>query len=272
MKKYVHSGRFNPGSMIVWGLLGLVAGAVVSVAYTFIAHYIPSIWINIIALAGLAFVLAWVTLFCIKQSKCRNKTVNVIIAGVIGLFAWYISWVTILSYMYEMNFFWFLVRPAETLEGMLYYADTMEWTFSNSSSSNGTAIPPFMNKISYLVELAVFVAAPMVQVAKEKLYYCEFCDGFMKQKNHFFIDTEVVNEHLDSIKTGDLAFMDKTEKSNKISNTVPEQYKLNLHSCPGCGDKVFNFYHVNMKQKKGKYEVAATTPLVESTYVARREQ
>ena len=267
MRKYVNSGKFNIVPVLLWTLLALVAGGLISVGYTFIAHYVPSIWLNLGALMGMAVVLAWAVVFCVKQSKSRNKAVNVVMALVVSLFAWYVSWCTILSVTYETSFFWLLVRPGGVVFPVMFdYMNQMQWTFNDSNVS------PLMAKFSYLIELLAFLA-PAFLVAAKKLYYCEFCEGFMKPKDHYFIETGLVGEHLDAIKAGDLSFMEKAEtKLGKASKEVPEQYKLNLHTCPGCQEKVYNFYHVRMKLKKGKYEPDNTTALVENIYACRPEE
>ena len=267
-KKYVHSGKFNPGLTIAWAVVGLVAGAVISVVYTAIANLNPFIYLNFLALIGAVYMLMQTSIFLIKRSKCRNKTVNAVVTLLMCLFSWYVGWAALMAYQFEIDLFWWLAHPGKLLEGMLFYADNVGMTLNNSQ------IPPLVLKIIYGGELLAYFV-PVFLVSNEKLYYCEFCEGFLKQKNHFFTETDLVAEHLDSIKTGDLGFVDKAQSKNrfdKACNAVPEQYNLNLHTCPGCGAKVFNFYHVNMKLKKGKYEVATTTPLVENHYAARTEQ
>lgn len=265
MKKYVNSGKFNIGPVLLWTLIGLIAGAVVGIAYTFIAYFDPIIYLNLLVLMGVAAALTWVVVFIVKRSKSRNKAVNLTVTFLICLFSWYAGWAALMAYQFEVGFFWWLGHPGMLYEAANIYAESIGWTLNNSE------IPAGMLKVFYVIEFLAFFA-PMILVATKKLYYCEFCEGFMKPKNHYFTETDLVTEHLDHIKTGDLTFMEKAGmKLDKSSAEVPEQYKLNLHTCPGCQEKIYNFYHVKMKLKKGKYESDKTTTLVENTYVVRSE-
>ncbi len=264
MKQYVNSGKFNFVPVLLWTLVGLVAGAVVSVAYTFIAHFDPIIYLNILVLGLMAFALAAVVVFIAKQSRCRNRGVTLIVTFLICLFAWYAGWCAILAYALEVNFVKFLLHPAMTFEAMLYYSDNMNWTV------NDTEVSPGMLKVFYVIELIAYFF-PMYLMTKKKLYYCEFCRQFMKENDHFIADTAAVTERLDAIREGDLAFLESVEPLNKPDQLVDEQFKLNLHRCESCGERIFNLYHLKMKhnKKKSKTEIARTTCLVRDTYAGR---
>jgi len=186
----------------------------------------------------------------------------VVISLLVGVFSWYVSWVTILTFMYEVNFLWLVIRPVDVFEAMFYYMDDIQWTFNDSQVS------PFMAKISYLFEFLAFLL-PTILVAVKKLYYCEFCEQFMKPKDYFIVEKDIVDEHLDRIREGDLSFLDQVQMLRKMDTVVDEQYKINLHRCEGCGERVFNFRHLKMKHKKGKTEVEKTRDIVENIYACR---
>ncbi len=129
-------------------------------------------------------------------------------------------------------------------------------------------------KVFYVIEWLVFFI-PMWMVAYAKLYYCEFCEDYMESKEHFITDVERVGQHLEEIKAGDLSCLNSPgSMSEKLDTEVDQQYKLDLHRCKSCGDRIFNLYHLTMKYKKGKSgarEVDKTVTLIEDTYALRPE-
>lgn len=265
MRKYVNSGKFNILPVVLWSIIGLVFGAVIAVIYTAIANWNPFIYLNLLVLMGVIFALSKTVIFIVKKSKSRNLAVNLTVTFLICLFSWYMGWAALMSYIFEIQISWWLLHPGELFESMNFYANNVGMTLNGSRVSSGVL------KIFYGVEFLAFFY-PMILVAQEKLYYCEFCEQFMKPKNYFFPEVELVAEHLEEIKVGNLSFMNNVENLEESPNTdVEAQYKLNLHTCSACQEKVFNFYHLQMKEKKGKYEVKNTTPLVSAIYVARQE-
>lgn len=269
MKKYTHSGKFRLLPVILWTLVGLVAGAALSVAYTFIAHFDPLIYLNFLVMMGMMFAMTGLVVFIIRRSHSRNQAVNLAVTFLVCLFSWYVGWCVILGYVLEKDFLKFLIHPAVAFDAMNYYCDrAMQWTLNDTVIS-----PPFLKLIYAFEFLAYFF--PMWLVAKTKMYYCEFCEGFMKEKNHFITEATVVDEHLPAVREGDLSLLDRVTLLDKAdtSDTAPtEQYRLNLHRCAGCGERVFNLYHLRMRRKKGKSEVAKTTTVVEDLYAARPTQ
>jgi hypothetical protein len=263
MRKYVDSGKFNVVPVLLWTLIGLAVGAALSVAYAFIAHFNPLMYLNFIVLGLMAFALAGVVVAIVKQSKCRNRGVNLIVTFLICLFAWYAGWCAILAHVLDVHFLKLFLHPATAFEAMLYYSDNMEWTVDK------TVVSPTMLKIAYAIELIAYFI-PMYLVANKKLYYCEFCEGFLGEKDHYIAETSIVDEHLEAIRQGDLAFLEQVQLLDKPDQTVDEQYKINLHRCEGCGERIFNLYRLKMKHKKGKKaEIARTTTVVENIYAAR---
>ncbi|MCD8186088.1 MAG: hypothetical protein LUD68_06450, partial [Rikenellaceae bacterium] len=174
--------------------------------------------------------LSWISVFVIKQSKSRNRSVNLLVTLLICLVSWYVDWTGLLAYYADETFFEWFFRPAQVFDGILYYSDHIGMTLNNSE------ISPSLLKVCYGIEFLVYLF-PLYLISQEKLYYCEFCHRFMKSKDHYFPQAEQVKEYVDPIKTGDLAFMQQSEKTDKVCNDVPEQYKLNLHACPECGEK-----------------------------------
>jgi hypothetical protein len=263
MRKYVNSGKFNIVPVLLWTVIGLVAGAALSVAYTFIAHFNPLMYLNFIVLGLMVFALTGVVVAIVKQSKCRNRAVTLTVTFLICLFAWYAGWCAILAHLLEVHFFKFLLRPVMTFDAMLYYSDNMEWTIDK------TVVSPGMLKVAYAIELLAYFI-PMYLVSRQKLYYCEFCEGFLKEKDHYIAETSIVDEHLEAIRQGDLSLLEQVQLLDKPDQIVDEQYKLDLHRCEGCGERIFNLYRLKMKHKKGKKaEIARTTAVVEDIYAAR---
>ena len=266
MKKYVHSGKFEAGSVAIWTLIGLVAGGVISVIYTAIANWNPYIYLNFAVLLGVIWALSRAVVIIIKKSKSRNRGINLLVAFLICLFSWYVGWVALQSYLAEINFFALLIDPVAVIDNIFYYADNVNMTLNDSP------MEPEVLKICYGIELLAFFV-PMIIVAKEKLYYCEFCEGFMKEKDYYITETELVGQHLDGIKMGNLEFLDQIEMmQDKLNTNALQQYKLNLHQCGGCGDRVFNFTHLTLKIKKDKAEIKKTRSIVQNTYAIRPVQ
>lgn len=177
MKKYVNSGKFNFLPVLLWTLIGLAAGALIGIAYTFIAYFDPIIYLNLLVLIGVMIALTWAVVFIVKKSKSRNRGVNLVVTFLICLFAWYAGWTALMAYQFDAGFFWLLTHPADLFQAGVIYAENIGWTL------DGSRIPPEMLKVFYGVEFLAFFA-PMIMVARKKLYYCEFCEDFMTPKDY----------------------------------------------------------------------------------------
>lgn len=74
LESYRHSGKFNPAGVIA-APAAAVLGVPLGLAYAYLLHWIPFIYINFFLTLGYGFAFGWVTTRVLKATQVRNVPV-----------------------------------------------------------------------------------------------------------------------------------------------------------------------------------------------------
>jgi hypothetical protein len=98
---YQPSGKYAPSAIILSILFILIGVPILSSVYSLIIWYIPFIYLNFIATAGLGIILAWVLNRLLKIGKVRNTKFASFLALIVGVFAVYFVWTSYITLLYN---------------------------------------------------------------------------------------------------------------------------------------------------------------------------
>lgn len=268
--KYVPSGRFNPLECFLWTLTGIVAAFVIGWIYGFISHINPIIYLNILLLIGVTLVLVQATTMMIVKGKSRNKLVNFIMAVIVAIVAWYVSWCYMYTDVTGVNIFTILSSPAEIFSFIYEYINVVQIHVGRSGSGNGSALPVAVLYAVYIIEFIAFMAAPIIALSI-KNYYCEDCQESLKDKIYFLKHTAFVGEHITDALSGNFEFVTQTKHASTIEELDLEElvaYKFEFHYCENCNTgSIANLSYLTLKIKDGKLSVHSNKSIVKDIYI-----
>lgn len=89
---YSHSGKAPFGGLLLGLALGLVAGPLLALLYSYITLYLPFIYINFLISLGFGIGVGLPVGFGLKTGKVRNSPIALALGGAISLWAFYFVW------------------------------------------------------------------------------------------------------------------------------------------------------------------------------------
>src|SRR5262245_17475610 len=90
---YKHSGKIPIHSVLLGLSAGLVASAILAIAYAYADLYIPIVYLNILLCLGFGAGVSIVTAMAMHRGKLRNTPVAIALVMSLTLFAYYLCWV-----------------------------------------------------------------------------------------------------------------------------------------------------------------------------------
>ena len=134
---YRHSGAFSPGGVFFALVVGLLIGALLAWLYAWFIHWDPFIYFNLAAGFIFGALVGWISEQRLISSKCRSAPVTVIVALLVGLGSYYLSWAVWLHVVIdEVSTLQFL-RPGYMLAGMLAVNEHGVWNYHGSVVKGG---------------------------------------------------------------------------------------------------------------------------------------
>lgn len=231
---YKSSGKFAPQGPI----LGLLAGAVVSVPATFLYVYgtvsIPEAKLRAICTIVFGALIGAASGFAMCLGKVRSK----FIAGLVGFtassFGLYISWFDWMLHLADPGHWVFnlaraISQPRKLWTAMLYVNGIGTWrSTSSATNDHGTFLwLVWIGEALLVVGVGTLAAMAVVQLRP----FCERCEQWCSQKTKlFFAPSRSADQFKANLEAQDVASLEKLAAGN------PKQphYRVDLHTCANC--------------------------------------
>jgi hypothetical protein len=272
-EKYVRSNKFKASSWIIALAAAFFASIGIGRLYAIITLINPIIYLNFLVLVGAVLLLMVVIMLVKSFGKSRNRTVDIVTCLVVCSTAWLAHWAHIES-ADSSEGFWSAFADIPRLLGFpILFAGSRNLSVGRFGS-RGVGIDPAILTLCYIIEFVAFMA-PAYLSLKSKDYYCEDCDNSYQSVTCYLAEDEVLHQHSDQMKTGDLVFLEGRSLYRNL-----DQLPLDPKEKPGIGTIEFHYCNkcnagaiVNIKAgilkqgDKKKREVSKENSLVEDTFI-----
>ena len=183
---YKPSGRFTFNFFLLYVLLMLVSIPVLSFAYTYLIHYIPFIYANVIITVCCGLALGYIVSLAVKKGKARNPAIVAILTIVAACVLYYVQWSVYIPlvvsevYGFSMTFgerlwetLYYFIYPDETFEAAMIINEYGAWTL------NEVEITGVFLLIIWIAEFIIIAVAAVVISRSQAVHpYCEEADGW----------------------------------------------------------------------------------------------
>lgn len=285
-KQYQFSQKYQIGTTLMFIIVGIIVGIIIGIAYSVISSYSPFIIIDIGLILGLVFVLIKINTFFCKKAKSRNAKVNMLLAFITALSAYYSSIVTFEIILLGLT-------PYEWLELFFsphYVIDIMvnsiipyrEITITKSASK--IEISGIVLILLYVVEFVLFIVPSVVSARKMEDYYCEDCQSWYKEFKFFSFSDDKLISNIGNTSVGNYAdalsgvkfykhILEIIQQIDPKSDEEVGVLQFQYCQCPNC-HKNSILSIIPMKQKKEKKKIFfvddSSLILVKDTYIDNR--
>jgi hypothetical protein len=234
---YRHSGQFSPVGVFVALLGGLAGGAVLAFVYAYALAYIPIVgYITFILSAGFGALVGLVTGKLLQRGHVRSSGVSTLVALVVALGAFYVSWAAWISAMAgradaAIPIGDLLTRPDLTWELIQAINAVGAWTMKGWTPTGGVLWGLWGLEAALILVPAMLVGIAIVGGHP----YCESCRAWCTDQegvlNVAYSDPAEVRRRLEG---GDLAYLESLGRSESGAHTW---VRIDLHRCPtaSCG-------------------------------------
>jgi hypothetical protein len=244
---YKPSGKTAEFFIPYFALIMLIAIPILSVAYIYLIHYIPSVYVNLIITVACGLGLGTAASHAARFGKARNSVIVIILTLVAVLILKYVQWSVYIPlivsevYGFPMAFaerwaetIFYLARPGDIIEAARIINEYGVWSFNSSGTVTGGVLC-----IVWIAELIIIAAAAVTAAWNQPLRpFSEAADGWyaeVKEKVETALP-EDVGDMVNSIENGvykeliKLASAEKTDKLKllrltffKPPDSVPEE-------------------------------------------------
>lgn len=287
---YVPSHQYQLSSAILFTLFGVILAIPVGAIYAVISNYSPIIILDLVLIVGLVFVLGYIIRQLIERAKSRNRIVNMVMAILVGLSAYYANLVTFITLQFEPGsdfiFYWLelYIDPMAIyhimFEDIIPYREITITSSSSGRRSSGLVISEGLLALVYFVELIGFLA-PTVLATKVN-YFCESCQQWYKTFSFITRDDEALTQQLSNSQVGhyadalqDVQFYKNhkvlaatLDADTKSVNVLTYEYNL----CPDClQQSILNIKPALLKKEKKNFVLKPLRgkPLAQDVYIDR---
>lgn len=285
--KYIPSGNYQLLSAILCAILGAIIAIPIGIVYATISNFSPIIIIDIFLIFGVAWLLGLLVSKLITVAKSRNIIVNIVIALLVALSAYYANLVTFITFnisdadAYLASWGKLYIHPSYIYDLFVeFIIPEREITITNHGK-NGLAISGWMLVIVYLIELCAFFSP--IFTSTKRNYFCENCQVWYDNLSFISLDNEDLEHKLSTSPEGNYhqALTDVKFHQNykdlianyQIDN--PDVEAVNVLSyhyslCPKCHQhSILTIQGGIIKKVKKKFELTSSSdsPLVKMNYI-----
>ncbi|MDR0221557.1 MAG: hypothetical protein LBI54_09170 [Lachnospiraceae bacterium] len=200
---YTPSGKLPPAYWLFFALFSLVGIPILSVAYIYLVHYIPYIYLCFFLTIGCGAGLGAVIALAVKLGKARNPIVVAISAGVAALVMKYVQWCVYVPLIFdevydynEYNYGEAYTVGEQLLESVSYLLHPL-WVFADAKTINeygvwgfsqgGGAVTGVFLVIIWLLELVIIVGVVvLIPMNRVRHPYSEWGDAWYKKSDQVF--------------------------------------------------------------------------------------
>jgi hypothetical protein len=240
-------------------VVGTCAGLILAVVYTYFINWVPFVYLNFLATAGLGMGVGVAAGWGAKQGKLRNMSLAYVATGIAAIATMYFAWA-----------FDPMVRIDEVdrpFWGLNAIWDYMQFGYEQGfwSMGKGGEHEPVHGPILagiWMLEAAIVVGVSLMSVhaVLGELPFCEETDQWTNKQTGVaklsLMNDEEVDAKLERLTTGDLGALELFYRSD---GNDAASLELDIASCPDC--PTCNFVTVRMikriADKKGKVSTQA---------------
>ena len=245
---------------------GLFAAVVLGLVYAYLMRYSPLVYLNLLCVAGYAFVLGAASGHLLKLGKMRNPAVGMCVALFVTLASYYVSWAVWLSIIVSGDKFsispWEMASHPFGLWGVLQVVNEKgAWSIGHgyASSKNHEAVSGVLLWVYWTAEALTVLVGSMATAwyALTTDPFCEPCNVWCEEeKDLASVHAAAPEELRRRFEAKDFAYL-KTVGPKAAGDA--EWHRVDLHRCPGCG--MMNALSVNRQKltvdRKGKTTVTS---------------
>lgn len=269
---YKPSGKFSLTLTLIATLGGMIASGIIGIIYAFISEINPLLSFNILLLIGVFFSLSIINDVLNNISQSQNRLINIIIALLISLTAYYTHWVYLCSEVAKTDYVHVVSQPLATLELAQLFSSIREFTLGKITGYDGFEVSGFVLQLCYSIEFLVFLSPIILSTSID--YFCENCKTAYVSHQLFISHSPSLNAKIQNSQSGQYSFI-----ADSIFETDHEQLidlaakqvsllKLNYHQCPSCQrNSLLGIEKVSYKRGKEQFKADGSKHLVNEVYI-----
>lgn len=269
---YKPSGKFNLTLTLLATLGGMIASGIVGIIYAFINQINPLFSVNILLLIGIFFSLSIINSVLNNISQSQNRLINIIIALLISLTAYYTHWVYFCSEIAKTDYLHVLSQPLATLELIQLLGSIHDFSPSKMTGYADFDVSSFILQLHYFIEFLVFLSPIILFTTVD--YFCENCKTAYVSHQLFIPDSPSLNDQIQNSEAGQYSFIAdsifETDHEQLIDLTTKQVslLKLNYHQCPTCQkNSLLGIEKVSYKRGKEQFKEDSSKHLVNEVYI-----
>lgn len=263
---YEHSGRTPLPSVLLAGLVGIVAAVAAGVAYAYVIEFVPYIKLRGLAACGFGALAGFVTARIAKAGKVRSLSVGLAIVGVATLAGYYACWLVWIKNLLgtapigaQIGFGDLIIHPNILFAIISNIASEGVWRMSEHDTENVKGV--FLVLIWIAEAAAIFGIAFLAasQVLRGEMF-CETCNrwcGHPATLRRVAIGDPIRLKQ--SLETHDFSYLDSLPPGN-----VEKHWEVAHDYCSSC-DRLHALtikQHTITRNKKGRVTAQKHTTLV----------
>lgn len=232
MEFYEHSGRCGPVGVPIAAAAGILAGAVVGLAYVYIINWIPFIYVAFLATLGFGFLVGAAVAWGARLGKIRNMAVSTALGAMFGLLAVYFAWAfDPMARVEDVD------HPFWQLEHIWQY---MQFGYANGFwgiGQNGAAVTGPLLAGVWGIEAAMIIGICVVAVRTllGERPFCEETNQWITTTQNVarlsLVGDDHIEEKLKRLLDGDLSSLAEFYRAGPED---PAVLQFDLATCPDC--------------------------------------
>jgi hypothetical protein len=231
---YKFSGKFAPQGP----LLGLLAGACVSIPATFLYVYgtvsIPEAKLRAFCTLFFGALIGGASGFAMCMGKVRNKFVAATVGFAASSFGLYISWFDWVLHLANPGHWIFniarpMMHPGKLWSAMLFVNSVGTWrSTSSATNDHGTFLwLVWIGEALLVVGVGTLAALAVVQLRP----FCERCEQWCSQKTKLIFAPSLTAEQFKTnLESENVASLEKLA----VGDPKQPHYRVELHTCANC--------------------------------------
>ena len=215
---------------------GLAAGAAFAFAYSYLITYIPLVYLNLLCVLGYAAGLGALVGHLTKLGKMRNNAVGLIIAVVVSVASYYLSWAVWLSIMISRSdasvpVLEIAQNPSAAWSVIEAINERGAWTLGRTRTPVSGGMLWFVWGVEALV---ILVGSPVMAMSVlTDTPFCEPCQTWCDEERGLaWIGAADSGEMKQRCEAKDFPYLRAVGPRRE---DAAEWYRLDLHRCPACG-------------------------------------
>jgi len=257
---YRSSGTVPLAGLAMMFGAGVIAAAVLSLAYSAVDFYSPDVRLNFLATGGYCAALGGVMRWSAKVGAVRSDFLARLMSVGVGMIGVYFAWVTFLWIYFGWDLNGIILDARDLWNVMTALGANGIWEFENTQPK-GWALYGL-----WIVEALFIVLTPVAMVVSNRAPYCEGCRCWTTAPaERVFVrntDQAELKQQLEEEKYAALAgLVDNIDRTDCL--------QLTLNQCPKCEDSDYlTVAHVAVTQKGNETRVK-TTEFVKRLHIPR---